>query len=64
MLLSIVAVVLPECENLQILRGKIKSILSFLEGKRALLNNIFLGILASVFYVYWGMVGFKVHKKR
>lgn len=64
MLLSVVAVILLECENLQILRSEIKSILPFLDGKRALLSNIFLGIFASAFCMFIGEVVNLKHTKK
>lgn len=64
MILSVIAVILLECESLQLLRNEIKSIISFFNGKRALLSNIFLGIFASAFCMWIGEVVNLKHIKK
>lgn len=63
-LVSLIIIILLESEKLYNLRSSLVLIVPFLNGKRELLSNIFLGIFASALCMYIGeVVNFKHMKK-
>lgn len=63
-IVSLILIILLESENLYNLRSSVVLIVPFLNGKRELLSNVFLGIFASAFCMYIGEVlNFKHMKK-
>lgn len=64
MLLAIIAIFFLESEKLYSARSSVVLLFPFLNGKRELLSNTFLGIFASAFCMYIGeVVNFKHMKK-